>query len=741
MSKTLLIVESPAKAKTISRYLGKDYIVAASVGHVRDLPTSTMGVDVRNGYKPRYITMQGKEAVLRELRKQQGKVDHVLLATDPDREGEAIAWHLATALDLDPMSPLRVSFNAITDHSVKEAIKHPRPLDLNLVDAQQARRILDRLVGYELSPLLWRKVLKGLSAGRVQSLATRMVVQREREIAAFIPEEYWLLTAALKTEKEEGFEARYHGILSKNRVSPRKIKNKEDCDQLAEQARHETFLVHSVKKAESKRSSFPPFTTSSLQQEASRALSFTSQRTMRIAQQLYEGVNLSESGQTALITYIRTDSVRISPEAVTEARKYISAHYGEDYLPEKARYFKNRKAAQDAHEAIRPAHFDLPPEKVRDSLSHEQYRLYKTIWDKFIASQMTAAVFDTVTADLRAGDAIFRVRGENLRFPGWMKQYGRSAEDTENSAEDESDELKKQTLPELVEGQELKLLELKQEQKFTQPPGRYTEASLIKALEEEGVGRPSTYAPTITTILTRKYVEKDQRSLKPTELGVTVTEMLEEHFPDIVDTEFTAKMEERLDEVESGAESWQAILDDFYPAFHAEIEKANEKIEKKLIPDEPTGEKCPECGEGELLIKQGRYGRFIACSRYPDCKYTKNIEVAAPGKCPLCGSGLLQKSSRKRRNSIFYVCDKKGSDPNCAFISWDLPLEEKCPVCGAYMVQKKYRGRKYKTCSNKDCASHKQKRKSEADSPKGDSDSRPGGSKAASSKAGAVVKK
>ncbi len=563
MSKTLLIVESPAKAKTISRYLGKDYIVAASVGHVRDLPTSTMGVDVRNGYKPRYITMQGKEAVLRELRKQQGKVDHVLLATDPDREGEAIAWHLATALDLDPMSPLRVSFNAITDHSVKEAIKHPRPLDLNLVDAQQARRILDRLVGYELSPLLWRKVLKGLSAGRVQSLATRMVVQREREIAAFIPEEYWLLTAALKTEKEECFEARYHGILSKNRVSPRKIKNKEDCDQLAEQARHETFLVHSVKKAESKRSSFPPFTTSSLQQEASRALSFTSQRTMRIAQQLYEGVNLSESGQTALITYIRTDSVRISPEAVTEARKYISAHYGEDYLPEKARYFKNRKVAQDAHEAIRPAHFDLPPEKVRDSLSHEQYRLYKIIWDKFIASQMTAAVFDTVTADLRAGDAIFRVRGENLRFPGWMKQYGRSAEDTENSAEDESDELKKQTLPELVEGQELKLLELKQEQKFTQPPGRYTEASLIKALEEEGVGRPSTYAPTITTILTRKYVEKDQRSLKPTELGVTVTEMLEEHFPDIVDTEFTAKMEERLDEVESGAESWQAILDDF----------------------------------------------------------------------------------------------------------------------------------------------------------------------------------
>lgn len=709
MTKTLLIVESPAKAKTIGRYLGKDFQVAASVGHIRDLPTSTLGVDVSKGFKPRYITMSGKEAVIRDLKKRKEQSERVLLATDPDREGEAIAWHLAHILKLDPLSDCRVTFNEITKKAVLEAVEEPRPLDMNLVNAQQSRRILDRLVGYELSPLLWKKVLKGLSAGRVQSLATRMIVQREREIKAFVPEEYWLLTASLETEKKEGFRARYHGEIKSNRVSTRKLKNGEEVKQIEDEVKNSQFTVRTVKKAVSKRSSYPPFTTSSLQQEASRYMGYTSQRTMRVAQQLYEGLALGEAGQTALITYIRTDSVRISPDAIREVRAQIAKRYGEEYLPEKPRYFKNKKAAQDAHEAIRPAHFDLDPISIKDHLTNEQFRLYKLIWDKFMASQMSDAVFDTVSCDIAAEKHIFRVKGETLRFPGWMKQYER-VEDKDNSKE-EKDELDKESLPELTEGQPLTLKKLLPEQKFTQPPGRFTEASLIKALEEEGVGRPSTYAPTIGTIQARKYVEKEQRTLFPTELGITVTELLEKHFPTIVDTDFTARMESKLDEVESGEQEWREILEAFYPPFHAQIEEANRLIEKKVIPDEPTGEKCPKCKEGDLLIKQGRYGKFIACSRYPDCDYTGNIEETAPGKCPLCGSGLLIKRTRKRRSSVFYVCDKKGKDPECKFISWNLPLEENCPTCGSYMVQKQYRGRKYKQCSNKECPSLKTKEK------------------------------
>ena len=468
----------------------------------------------------------------------------------------------------------------------------------------------------------------------------------------------------------------------------------------------ETAQVHTVKKAKSKRASYPPFTTSSLQQEASRALGFTSQRTMRVAQQLYEGVNLENSGQTALITYIRTDSVRISPQAITEVRKQILQRYGEEYLPEKPRYFRNKKAAQDAHEAIRPAHFDLDPISIREQLSSEQFRLYKLIWDKFMASQMSDAIFDTVNCDVAFGKHIFRVKGETMRFPGWMKQYERLDDD------DNKEESMKEQLPELEEGEPLNLQKLLPEQKFTQPPGRYTEASLIKAMEDEGVGRPSTYAPTISTILQRKYVDKDQRSLLPTDLGITVTELLEKYFPEIVNTEFTAKMEDKLDEVEAGNQEWQEILDEFYPPFHEQIEKANENITEKLIPDEPTGDKCPKCKEGDLLKKMGRYGKFIACSRYPDCDYTENIEEVAPGKCPLCGSGLYLKRTRKRRNSVFYVCDKQGKDPNCEFISWNLPLEENCTTCGSYMVQKQYRGRKYKQCSNNECPTVRDKKKS-----------------------------
>ncbi len=699
MGKTLVIVESPAKAKTIGRYLGKDYDVAASVGHVRDLPKSTLGVDVHNDFQPRYITMPGKESVIRDLRTKKEKADLVLLATDPDREGEAIAWHLATALKLDPQSDLRISFNEISKKAVTEALQHARPIDMDLVNAQQTRRILDRLVGYELSPLLWKKVLKGLSAGRVQSLATRMIVDREREITAFVPEEYWWLDAQLKTKQDEAFRARFHGLLKQGKVSVVKLQNEDEVKRLVGEIDHADYKVQTVKKRKSKRASYPPFTTSSLQQEASRALGFSANRTMRVAQMLYEGVSISGQGQTSLVTYIRTDSLRVNSDAIQEVRQLIADNYGKDYLPDKPRYFKNKKSAQDAHEAIRPIHFELSPDKIVADLSNEQYRLYRLIWNKFMASQMAAAVFDTVTCDILAGeDKLFRVKGETMLFPGWMKIY---ESNTSKSSED-SEELDKESLPPLEEGQPLDLVKLLPEQKFTKPPARYTEASLIKALEEEGVGRPSTYAPTIFTILNRKYVEKEDRYLKPTQLGEAVTELLEDNFANIVDTQFTAKMEEKLDLVESGEVSGVELLHEFYPAFHKQIDQADEAITEKVLKDKETGRACPKCGQGQLVIKHGRYGEFIACNRYPDCDYTENIEVKAPGKCPLCGSGLLVKKSRKR-SATFYVCDKKGADPECPFISWDLPLEEKCGLCGSYMVEKRYRGRKYKLCSNKDC--------------------------------------
>lgn len=714
MGKTLVIVESPAKAKTIGKYLGSDYQVAASVGHVRDLPKSTLGVDINNDFKPRYITMPGKESVLRDLRKKTEKADKVLLATDPDREGEAIAWHLATALKIDPKENSRISFNEITKKAVTEALTQARPIDMDLVNAQQTRRILDRLVGYELSPLLWKKIFKGLSAGRVQSLATRMIVEREREIRAFVPEEYWLLTADLKTDKDEEFRSRFHGLWKEGKVSVKKLTNEAETKELIQEIEKAVWTVETVKKRKSKRASFPPFTTSSLQQEASRAYNYASSRTMRIAQQLYEGVNIPGYGQISLISYIRTDSLRISPDAAYAAREYIEKEYGKDYLPEKARFFKNKKAAQDAHEAIRPIHFDLSPDRIAGDLSPEQLRLYRLIWNKFMASQMTAAIFDTVTCDIVAAeDKLFRVKGETMIFPGWMRVYQTASEKT---SDDDKDELDKESLPPLEEGQIVKLQKLLPEQKFTKPPARYTEASLIKYLEDEGVGRPSTYAPTISTILNRNYVLKEGRSLVPTELGEAVTVLLEENFENIVDVKFTAKMEEKLDEVESGSVSGVDILHDFYPPFHAQIEAADEKITEKILKDKKTGRTCPKCEEGELLIKTGRYGEFIACNRFPDCDYTETIDVIAEGKCPKCGSNILEKKSKKR-GSIFYVCDKK-IDPECDFISWDRPLEEKCELCDSYMVEKKYRGRKYKRCSNKECLnslSSAQRKKKEAE--------------------------
>ncbi len=718
MTKNLVIVESPAKAKTIGRYLGKDFQIAASVGHIRDLPSSTTGVDVDNDFKPRYITMKGKEKVIRELKDAASYAERVYIATDPDREGEAIAWHLTKILKIDEADNCRITFNEITKKAVQAAMEQPRQLDMDLVHSQQARRILDRLVGYELSPLLWKKIKKGLSAGRVQSVATRMIVEREREIEAFKPEEYWLLTAFLqKDKKDKPFKARYHGELTQGKVSKNKLTSKDETDALLKSLQQQDYMIHTVKKGSRQKKPGAPFITSTLQQEAARYLGFTSRRTMRVAQQLYEGLELPELGATALVTYIRTDSVRVSNEATTEAREYIQKVFGEQYLPKTVRVYKNKNSSQDAHEAIRPAHFDIEPDQIKDKLSHEQYRLYKLIWDKFMASQMAPAIVDTVTCDIAAGTHIFRTSGETIKFPGYLAQYGVNLVDQDEDKDDKDEKSDKAArLPELNEGEALLLDHLDPEQKFTQPPARYTEASLIKAMEELGIGRPSTYAPTLSTIQDRLYVEKETRSLKPTELGRVVTKLLEENFDNIVNVQFTAKMEGDLDTVESGKQDWVSLLKAFYPGFHKQIEKANETIEKITIAPVPTGEKCPDCKDGDLVIKEGRYGKFIACSNYPDCKHTQNIETPVKGKCPLCGSGLVSRTSRKYRNRIFYTCDKKGEDPDCKFISWDMPIEGRaCDTCGSYMVWKRFRGRSYPKCGNRDCPTNQKREKKSKD--------------------------
>lgn len=698
MSKTLLIVESPAKAKTIGRYLGKDYRIEASVGHVRDLPSRTIGVNVRNDYKPQYVMMAGKEKVIRELRSAAESADRVLLATDPDREGEAIAFHLAHLLKLDPKDDLRVTFNEITNKAVNEGVMQPRPINLDLVDAQQSRRILDRLVGYELSPLLWKKVKKGLSAGRVQSVTTRLIVMREREIEAFVPEEYWLIHAHLKKDKDDKvFRARYHGRIESGKVKKFVPANKEEADGVLAAVKDQPFTVRQVKKRVAKRQPWAPYTTSTLQQDASRMLGFTSGRTMRIAQQLYEGVTLPGVGQTALVTYIRTDSVRVSPDAIQEARSQIVTMYGDKYISAKPRMYRNKNQAQDAHEAIRPTHFDLLPSAVEGKLTKEQARLYKLIWDRFLASQMAAAEFDRVDVEVEANAQIFRAKGERLRFAGFMALWTTEPKDDDD-----------QQLPELEDGETLDLKKLEPEQKFTQPPPRYTEASLIKTMEEYGIGRPSTYAPTIMTIQDRQYVERlPGRTLKPTELGVLVTTLLEENFDTIVDPEFTAEMEHRIDTVETGENDWVKIVDEFYKPFHKMIVKADKAVEKIEMPVIEVGRKCPKCETGDLLIKDGRYGKFIACSRYPECDHSEPIVEKAGVDCPLCGSDVIIKTARKRRRK-FFVCDQAGKDPKCPFISWDKPVPgETCQTCGTYMVEKRYGKKTYKRCGNKDCETNK----------------------------------
>ena len=706
MGKKLVIVESPAKSKTIGRYLGSDYVISASLGHIRDLPSGNLGVDVKNNFKPLYITMKGKEKVVRDLKLLAADADEILLATDPDREGEAIAWHLAKVLKIDPDSKCRITFNEITKSAVQEAIKNPRKINMNLANAQQARRILDRLVGYELSPLLWKKIRKGLSAGRVQSVATKIVMDRDAEIDEFKPEEYWLIKALVTPGKNsDKFMLGYYGVSDgAGKVRKDDLKCLEDAQEVLDAVGSGPLVVDSIKKGNKERNPYPPFTTSTLQQEASKRLGFSSKKTMSIAQQLYEGVEIEGQGQTALVSYIRTDSVRISEEAVAAAKALIKERFGDEYCAPFKRQYKNKNSAQDAHEAIRPTHFDLDPRNIKSSLTNDQDKLYQLIWDRFLATQMTACKLDTVTCQASCNNRVFRATGETVTFKGFLVLYDDIAEDTKVEDADT-----KATIPPLEDGMKLELLDLKSLQKFTTPPPHYTEATLIKALEEYGIGRPSTYAPTISTILDRKYIEKNGRLLQITDLGKIVTNMLSENFSEIVDLSFTAEMENKLDEVEEGKEEWEHVLEKFYPEFNTQIKAAQESIDKITFEPEKTGEVCPQCG-GELVYKEGRYGKFVACSNFPECNYTKNIVVYAKGTCPKCGSGLLVHKSKKYRNKSFYTCDKQGADPNCDFISWDLPIDGKvCPECGSFMVLKHFGRKSYPRCSNKDCVTNVKK--------------------------------
>ncbi|XKH51434.1 type I DNA topoisomerase [Chryseomicrobium palamuruense] len=671
MSDYLVIVESPAKAKTIEKYLGKKYKVKASVGHVIDLPRSQMGVDVENNYQPKYITIRGKGPILQELKTAAKKAKKVYLAADPDREGEAIAWHLANALSIDADSDCRVVFNEITKDAVIESFKHPRPLNRDLVDAQQARRVLDRLVGYNISPILWKKVKKGLSAGRVQSVALRLIIDRENEIKAFIPEEYWSIEAEFEKGKSR-FEAVYYGDKSEKK----KLTSQEDVDAVLKSMKGKQFTVDKVVKKERKRNPSPSFTTSSLQQEAARKLNFRARKTMMLAQQLYEGIDLGKKqGTVGLITYMRTDSTRISDSAKAEAKGYIEGKYGKEFLST-AQAAKSTKKTQDAHEAIRPTSALRTPDEVKSLLSRDQYRLYKLIWERFIASQMASAVLDTVAVDLVNQNVLFRANGSQVKFAGFMKVYVEGSDDQI----DDKDKL----LPELTEGEKVKAALIDPKQHFTQPPPRYTEARLVKTLEELGIGRPSTYAPTLDTIQKRGYVQLETKRFVPTELGTIVHELMTEFFPDIINIEFTAQMEKDLDLIEEGQIEWIKLIDRFYGGFEKHVKHADEEMEKIEIKDEPTGEDCEKCGS-PMVYKLGRYGKFMACSNFPDCRNTKAIvkEIGVP--CPKCQKGqLLERKSKTKR--IFYGCDQF---PECDFVSWDKPINRPCPKCEEMLVEKK----------------------------------------------------
>ena len=690
----LVIVESPAKAKTIGKYLGPDYQVLASMGHVRDLPKSKMGVDLESGdFTPNYQPIPGKEEVIEELKDAADHSQKVYLATDPDREGEAISWHLKELLDLPDGKASRVTFNEITKKVVTESIAAPREIDQNLVDAQQARRILDRIVGYELSPLLWKKIRRGLSAGRVQSVATRLVAEREEEIRAFVPQEYWTLEVTLDrvAPNQGSFKTQFYG-----REKKMELKSQEDVDQVLAAIRTAPFSVSKIKRQDKNRAPAPPFITSTLQQEASRKLNMTPRRTMSIAQQLYEGVDIEGEGTVGLITYMRTDSLRLSDEAVAAARAFAGARYGQEYLPEAPRQFKAKAGAQDAHEAIRPSNVALTPENVRKSLTQEQYRLYKLIWSRFLACQMASAVYDSVNIEVTSAGYTFRASRSEVKFPGFLAVY-------EEGKDEEGGEIQTR-LPNLQEGEPLTLGETKPEQKFTQPPTRYTEATLIRALEEKGIGRPSTYAPTISTIMAREYVVKDGKYLHTTPLGEVVTTLMKDKFHDIVDYAFTADMEGRLDKVESGKENWKKLLGDFYQDFHQELVQAEKDLDgtRIKVPDEVSDEVCDVCGR-QLVVKSGRFGRFLACPGFPECTFTKPIVIQMPGKCPKCGGRILKKTSRN--GYTYYGCEYNGNKLGraCDFMTWDVPVKETCPECGWTMFKKSGRGFKKPFCINEAC--------------------------------------
>ncbi|MHB1000282.1 MAG: type I DNA topoisomerase [Armatimonadota bacterium] len=680
MSKPLIIVESPAKTKTLKNFLGGEYNVEASMGHIRDLPKKELGVDVADDFKPKYVTIPERKTILSHLKEAASKADMVYLATDPDREGEAIAWHLAQSLKLKDAK--RITFNEITRNAVNDALHNPRDVDDKLVDAQQARRVLDRLVGYKLSPLLWTKVKKGLSAGRVQSVAVRLICDREREILAFTPEEYWSITAQLtKLDEERQFSAK---LIEKD---GKKIKLGDEASskQVLDELQGADYVVADVKEREQKRNPAAPFITSTLQQEASRKLGFSNKKTMSVAQDLYEGIEIGPEGSVGLITYMRTDSVRVAAEAVVQAREFIQSEYGKEFVPSSPRMYKSKKASQDAHEAIRPTSVMRRPDDIAKSLNKDQYRLYKLIWQRFLASQMASAVFNVVTVDIKASHYTFRATGSTIKFAGFTILYT-EGQDTAKTEDEENDE---QALPKLSKDEALKLLGLLPKQHFTEPPPRYTEATLVKALEERGIGRPSTYATIISTIQDRKYVVLELKKFSPTDLGCTVTDLLVKHFPDIMNVEFTASVEDKLDTIEEGDLEWEAVMREFWEPFQRSLEDAKVNMEKVKAAPVESGEMCPNCGK-PLLIRESRYGEFLGCSGYPECKTIVSRHKTVGVKCPMpgCEGQVIEKKSK--RGKTFFGCDKY---PGCTFVTWDMPLDRRCPKCDSILVEKRWYGK------------------------------------------------
>ena len=692
MASYLVIVESPAKAKTINKYLGKNYTVIASMGHMRDLPKSQLGIDIENNYEPKYITIRGKGELMAKLKKAAKAADKVYLATDPDREGEAISWHLANILDIDIEKDCRITFNEVTKSAVTASLKEARPIDLSLVDAQQARRVLDRIVGYQISPILWKKVKKGLSAGRVQSAATKLVVDREREIEAFNPKEYWTLTAPFTAKGEKkSVSARFYGVDGKKK----ELSSFDEANAIKEKVKDASFVVKSANYSDKTQQPAPPFTTSTLQQEASRKLGFTARRTMSAAQQLYEGVSVPGKGTLGLITYMRTDSLRINPDAQNAARGIIAEKFGKEYMPKVPRNFKTGKNAQDAHEAIRPSVIDIAPDEIKSAVSADLYKIYKLIWERFIASQMSNAVYSTLSAEFEAEGVSFRSSVRTLKFAGYRAVY------VEGSDEEEEKDAKR--LPVLEAGMSVNAGEIDMEQHFTEPPARYTEASLIKTMEENGIGRPSTYAPTISTILGRDYVTREKRMLKPTELGTIVTDIMAEHFTDIVDVEFTANMEQQLDDIETGSEKWVDVIDRFYNSFKGDLKKAEDAIEKIKIKEEVSDEVCEKCGRN-MVIKLGRFGKFLACPGFPECRNAKPILKDTGVKCPKCQGRIVERKSQ--RGKKYFSCENA---PKCDFLLWDEPVQAQCPSCGGVMTRKYIKRKSVTVCSNPECETNKKK--------------------------------